>query len=470
MLKYFRINDPYRLIVLFILMLAVRLPVMISNDFLTYPELYNQLVGQRMGEGFKLYSEIWAITGPFSGVVYGMIDLLFGKSQLTFQIVSLMVISFQCFLFNKMLLISKAFKENTYIPGVAYGILMSWFFDQYTLTPAILGLTFVLIAINGVLYHMDVKAKRDEQLLYIGLHLGVGILFYLPYVIFIPLILLGFLFFTGTIARRYVLFLYGALLPIFLGIMFYMFTGRLREVVMQYVYSLFDYPVTTYFTWLELSIVFALPAFLLLGGILKVIQGARLTVFQSNLSQFMILWLIFAAIYLFLTKIISPGYLVIFIPPTAFFISHYFFSFKKKWMAELLFLVFMAGPVLFNLGTIFNFFITSQYVNTSKYIVTKSPHDPLVAGKRILVLSNDLSPYLHSEVASPFLDYQLAQDVFTQPEYYDNLSLIADGFSADMPEVIIDPYEVMEPIFNLTPMLSRSYRKVNDGLYERIPD
>jgi hypothetical protein len=470
LLKYFRINDPYRLIVLFILMLAVRLPVMISSDFLTYPELYNQLVGQRMGEGFKLYSEIWAVTGPFSGVVFGMIDLLFGKSQLTFQLVALIIVSFQCFLFNKMLLISKAFKENTYIPGVAYGILMSWFFDQYTLTPAILGLTFVLIAINGVLYHMDVKAKRDEHLLYIGLHLGVGILFYLPYVIFIPLILLGFLFFTGTVARRYVLFLYGALLPLFLGIMYYMFTGRLREVVMQYVYTLFDYPATMYFTWLELAIIFVLPAFFSLAGILKVIQGARLTVFQSNLSQFMILWLIFAAVYLFLTKIISPGYLVIFIPPTAFFISHYFFSVKKKWMAEVLFLVFMAGPVFFSLGTIFDFFITSEYVGTSKYIVEPSSHESRVAGKRILVLSNELRPYLNAQVASPFLDYQLARDVFTQPEYYDNLSLIADGFSTDMPEVIIDPNEIMEPIFNLTPVLARSYRKVEDGLYERIPD
>jgi hypothetical protein len=448
-------------------MLAIRLPVMLSGDFLTYPELYNQLVGQRIGDGFKLYSEIWATTGPLSGVIYGMIDLLLGKSQLAYQVISLIVVAFQCFVFNRILLASKAFKENTYIPGVAYGVLMSWFFDIFTLTPAILGLTFVLVAISGVLYHMDVKAKADEQLLYIGLHLGVGILFYLPYVIFIPLILLGFLFFTSTVPRRYLLFLYGAFLPLVLGIMFYMFTGRLREVIMQFVYTLFDYPVFHYFTWLEFLIIFIFPLLLMTGGILRVIQGARLTVFQSNLTQFMILWLLFGGIYLFLVKSMAPGYLVIFVPPAAFFISHYFFYLKKKWIAELIFTVFIIAPVFFNLGTLYEFFITSKYISMEKLVVHDSPYENIASGKKILVLSNDLSPYRNAYAATPFLDYYLAREVFMAPGFYDNLTLIDDGFENDMPMIIIDPDHVMEDIFNRMPALAKIYKETSEGIYVR---
>lgn len=437
---------------------------MLSGDFLTYPELYYQLVGERMADGFRLYDQIWTTTGPLSAVVYGVTDLLFGRSQLAWQILSLIVVSVQCFLFNKMLLMSKAFEENTYLPGVAYGVLMSWFFDMFSLTPAILGLTFVLIAINGVFGHMELKARRDEQLLYIGLHLGVAVMFYLPYVIFIPLIILGFLFFTGTVPRRYLLFLYGTILPVILAIMYYMFTGRLREVLREFVYTLFDYPMTPYFSWLELLILFALPAFFLLGGILRVLQGVRLTVFQSNLTQFMILWLIFSGIYLFMVNFMAPAMLVIFVPPTAFFISHYFFSFRRKWLAEIVFILFLTGPVFFNLGTAFSWFITSSYVDTADYTVGESTW-PIAEDRRILVLSDDLTPYENAHAATPFLDFHLSRELFAQPGYYDNLTRIANGFALDMPEVIIDPEGLMEPVFERMPALRTRFEQPQSGVY-----
>lgn len=467
MLKYFRINDPYRLIVLFVLMLAVRLPVMLSGDFLTHSELYNQLVGERMGDGFKLYSEIWTKTGPLSGVIYGVMDLLFGRSQLAWQIVSLVIVSIQCFLFNKILLVSKAFNENTYIPGVIYGILMSWFFDLFTLTPAIMGLTFVLIAIGGVLGHMELKAKKDEQLLYIGLHLGVAVMFYLPYIIVVPLILLGFAFFTGTVPRRYLLFLYGTFLPIVLAIMFYMFTGRLREVFMQFVYTLIDYPVTFYFTWIEFLILFSVPLFFMLAGIFRVIQGARLTVFQSNLSQFMILWLLIGVAFFFLVREKAPAYLVILVPPFSFFISHYFFSIRKKWLAEIVFLIFLVGPVLFNLGTIFSFFITSEFISTDRYVVGSNPFE-ITTGKSVLVLSDDLTPCKDARSATPFVDFYLSRELFANPGYYDNLTRISSGFSLDMPDVIIDPEGLMGPVFNKMPTLGKQFGRIEPGVYTRI--
>ncbi len=469
MLKYFRINDPYRLIVLFVLMLVLRLPVMLSDQFLTYPELYNQLVGERMANGFRLYSEIWTKTGPFSAAVYGVIDVLFGRSQLAWQIISLIVVSVQCFLFNKILLINKAFEENTYIPGVAYGVLMSWFFDMFSLSPAVLGLTFVIIAVGGVFEHMELKAKRDEQLLYIGLHLGVAVMFYLPYILVVPLILLGFLFFTGTVPRRYLLFLYGMILPVILAIMYYMFTGRLKEVLRQFVFSFFEYPVTHYFGWLELLILFALPIFFILGGIIRVIQGVRLTVFQSNLSQFMILWLLVGALYVFFVKEIAPVNLIFFLPPAAFFISHYFFSFRKKWIAEIIFLLFLAGPVFFNLGTAFSWFVTSDYIETDAYIVENEPSEA-TAGKAILVLSPDLTLYRNATTASPFLDFHLSNELFANPGYYDNLTRISNGFADDMPELIVDPEGLMNGVFEKMPGLRQQFEQIRPGMYQRLAD
>jgi hypothetical protein len=283
----------------------------------------------------------------------------------------------------------------------------------------------------------------------------------------VPLILLGFLFFTGTVPRRYLLFLYGTILPVMLAIMFYMFTGRLQEVLRQYVYSIVEYPTSHYFSWLELLILFALPLFFLFGGIIRVIQGARLTVFQSNLSQFMILWLFFGALYVFLIKEMAPGYLIFLIPPAAFFISHYFFSFRKKWIAEIVFMLFMAGPVLFNLGTVFSWFITAKYIDLSDYTVENTA-GVQVSGQSTLVLSPDLNYYRNASPATPFLDYYLSWELFANPGYYDNLTKISNGFAGDMPDLIIDPDGLMKGVFEKMPSLERQFRQIEAGRYERL--
>ncbi len=85
MLTFFRVNDPYRIIGIFVLLLLLRLPYWISGDHLTLPELNWMLLGERLAEGNRLYSGVWDNTGPLSAGVYLMIEWIFDRSQWVYR-------------------------------------------------------------------------------------------------------------------------------------------------------------------------------------------------------------------------------------------------------------------------------------------------------------------------------------------------------------------------------------------------
>jgi hypothetical protein len=81
LLGYFRINDPYRLVIIFILLLILRLPYLISSEWLSIPELKWMLIGERMNDGAMLYVDIWDDIAPLSALVYKGINFAAGRAS-----------------------------------------------------------------------------------------------------------------------------------------------------------------------------------------------------------------------------------------------------------------------------------------------------------------------------------------------------------------------------------------------------
>ncbi len=180
----------------------------------TVQELNFMLVGEKIADGAAMYSQVWETTAPLSAMVYGALDLIFGRSQVAYIIGAWLLICIQVFFFNRLVLSNKVYNENTYIPGLIYGILASLNPDFFSLTPVLMATTFLLPALNNIFSHIEVRAKRDEQILYIGLYVGLAYLFYLPMVIIGLGVLVVFVLFTGTVTRRYLMLIYGLLLPL----------------------------------------------------------------------------------------------------------------------------------------------------------------------------------------------------------------------------------------------------------------
>lgn len=462
MLNYFRLNDPYRLIIIFILLLAIRLPVMLSDDALTMPELNYMLVGERMNDGASLYEGVWDNIAPLSAFVYMTIDFFFGRSQLAYQIIALLLVAFQCLIFNRLLLINKAYNENTYVPGLIYGLLMSFSFDFLTLTPVLMSITFLLLGLNNIFSHIEYRAKQDESILNIGLFLGVAYLFYLPSIIFGVATLLIFSFFTGTVGRRYLLMVFGFILPMLLAASYFLLVGRVQVFVYNFLNPLLDYEVQKYMSFTGVLILFSVPLLFLILSLVRISQRARFTNYQVRLTQVMFVWIIFSAGFVFLSGTLSPNIFTVFVPSAAFFLSHYFLLIKKRFVAELAFLAFFTSVILFNLGIYFNFFISMEHLDFRNYLVEDTTE---WKNKRVLVLDDNLQPYVNSYPATPFLNWQLSEELFRYPEYYDNLTILQKGFANDMPEVIIDEHQVLPSVFERLPQIQNRYEEARENVY-----
>jgi len=433
---------------------------MFSDGHLTLPELDYMLVGEKLSEGATLYDRVWENIAPLSAGVYMVIDYLFGRSQNAYYWLSLFVVFFQCFLFNRLLLINKAYNENTYVPGLIYGIFMSFFFDFLTLTPFLMSQTFILLALHNIFSHIEFRAKRDEKILNIGIYIGLAALFYLPNVIFGIATLVVFMFFTGTVLRRYLLMVFGFTLPLLLAATYFLVTDRIFEFTYSFINPLLKLQGQGYFGGIQTIILFAVPILLLLAAFVRINQRARFTNYQTRLTQVMFVWMIFCGLFVLLASQYSPNIYMVFVPAVAFFVSHHLLLIRRRLIAEILFIVIGTATVLLNHGTRFDFFVSQKYLTLDAYLV-KAP-SPDLKGKKVLILDKNMNAYANCKPATPFLDWNMVKDLFENLDYYDNQVIIYKGFVEDSPEVIVDPNRVMPEVFEKMPALAERYQKRGD--------
>jgi hypothetical protein len=431
---------------------------------LTLPELNYMLIGEKLSEGAKLYTGVWDSIGPMSAMIYGTIDFLFGRSQIAFQIIAFILVCFQVFVFNNTLLVNKAYSENNYVPGIIYALLCSLCYDMMTLTPFLMGLTFVLLALDKVFNHIEFRAKRDEDILNIGLYLGLAATIYLPFSLLALSTLVVFLLFTGTVGRRYVMMIFGFMLPVLISGSYFFLTDRFDDFLYLFFSPFAVIDRIWYVSFRDTLILFSAPILFLVLSLLRIMLGARLTNYQNRLTQAMFVWMVFSILFILFSDQNSPAVYIILAPVVAFYLSHYFLIFRKKKLAESLFLLFIGLVIFTNVVSVKSPQWAHEYFNDKSYLINQDDFKDL-KGSRILVLDNDLRPYNHAESATPFLNWQLSQEIFYNLDYYDNLTKLYEGMMADKPEIIIDRHNIMPSVFEKIPALRSMYYLSRDGYY-----
>ncbi|MGK7393040.1 MAG: hypothetical protein ACNS62_00655 [Candidatus Cyclobacteriaceae bacterium M3_2C_046] len=471
MFSFFRINDPYRIIIIFILLVLLTLPFFLGGLQLTLPELNWMIIGEKLSNAGVLYVDVWDDIGPFSAVVYWLIDELFGRSLIAYKIIGLLLVIIQSTLFNSIMLSHKAYNENSYVPALIYMILMTGFFDFFTLSPILMSLTFILLAVSLLLAHIESWQKQDERILKIGIFMGIAVLFFFPAFILFVVVIFAFLFFTGTSIRRNLLFLYGFVLPFGLVWLYYYWQGGSRNFLIDYVYATFLFKGIYFIDIPSFLIISSVPIIFLLLALVKVFGRPGFTNFQVRIQQIMFLQLVLSFFALMLTNQKAPYQLAIFVPPTAFFLTHYFLLIRKKIWLELQFGLFFIFIILISWGTYYEFFITHRWINYEKLLTRETPLDEFLQDKKILVIGQDLNLYKNARLATPYLDWKLSQMHLTELGYYDNLTAIYRNFVKDPPQVIIDQENIMPLLFEKIPVLEMNYQKTSrDQIYTLSQD
>lgn len=455
MLRFFRVNDPYRLLFIFILLVVIRLAQSYFIPDLSYMELKYLLLGQWLGEGFQMYTETYDYTGPLSVFVYKYLDILFGRSVFLHRVINTVLIIIQAGIFNQLLLKNKAYDESNYLPAFLYMILMVSVPDFMSLSPQLISLTFILLALKNVLRRID-NQVTDELFLNSGISIGIATMIYLPSAVFFFVFLSSLILFSTAIVRRILLYLFGFMLIFGLTFLFYYWTGSHATFIDSFIIGGLFMNSSAMLSLQELLILSGGFLFLFLISVAKTLGRARLTNFQQKIQQ--VIWvMLLGAIGTFLLSNEEAAVELVFIVPViAYFLTHYFILLNKKIVKAI-----MPSFIIFGLLFLSGF----SYSNWSNPLLVKRGE---VASEKVMVFGSNLNYYVDAPMLSPCFSEMLNQNAFEGLDYYGESIRFYELFMKANPEVIIDQMGVVDKIFNRFPTIEKEYKKVGANMYRKI--
>lgn len=460
-LRFFRVNDPYRLLGVLLMMSLVALPMLLQSDLITHQELKSMILGEALNDGKEMYTQLIDDTPWLGAQSAKWIGWILGRSLTARHVIALLLLFFQAAFFSFILIRNKAYNENNYFTALIFGMLCFFSVDMLSLSNELLASTFLLFALNNLFKEIEFKVQRDENILNLGVFLGIASLFVFSTSIFLIGSVIILLIFARIDFRKSLMLLFGFLFPHLMLWMLYYFKNGLPELGRLFYAANFTLESAKVISWQSLfwlgssAIVYFFFSMVMLG------REARFTRYQAQLLQVMLIWLAIAVINVLTVRELTPHSFIVFLPSLTYFLSHYLLLIRRKWIAEIMLWLLIISVVGVSTAARMDKFDRVDYSHL--FVTDKSP----INNKRILVLDNRIELYKGNKMASYFLNWELSKEIFELNYYYYDLVLISESFQKDPPEIIVDERNKMEKIFSRLPLLKAKYRR-NGIFYEKI--
>jgi hypothetical protein len=467
MLSFFRVNAPYQILSFIVVAMILQAPLYINVRDLLIPELQWMLVGEKMGQGFMLYRDVWDNLSPLSAAVYWGVDELFGRSPIAHRSLANGLIVLQAIYFNYISNQRNFFTERNYVPGVLYIFFINVSFDCSTLSPVLMSTTFILFTFGTLVRQMQREGVTDE-VFEMGFYLSIATLFYLPMGLFSIWAFLSMLLYTGANFRQHTLAFFGYVFPIALTVMFFFFRDSLDDFSQNLLTSAFR--TRRYNLGDFLGVISTMGGIFVIAGFgfFQTISHPRFVNYQSRCQQIMMIWFITAVISIGLMPFIAPMQFIIFLPPLAFFSVNFFMLLKRRWLAEILFFSLFLVVLFFRYQASFlnNSFSINNAVSLESLKVKKALLPPQIKNQKILVVGEDQGEYKDNFPATAYLNWDLARYDFDNLDSYESVISIFDNFTADPPTYVIDKASLMPRLFKRLPELGKRYKTTQwKGIY-----
>jgi hypothetical protein len=469
LLSFFRVNAAYQMISLVVFFLLLRLPFFFGGIPLLIPELSWMLVGEQMNHGFMLYRDVWDNVSPFSGLTYWFIDSLFGRAQWAYQLAAAGLGIIQILYFNYVIYSREVFPERTYVPGALYAIFLNISFDLGTLSPMLMANTFLLFAF-GMIVKILVKREATNQVFEMGLYIGIATLFYLPASLFMIWGFLALLFYTGATIRHHLLGLFGSIFPLLMVLLFFYLNDGIESLNRNLLTSVFQVKQYNLTDFSSLLASLLLPLGFGVLGFTRIFTTLRFVNYQTRIQQVMALWFIISVFTIPLMQYLAPMQFVIFIPPAAFFATHYFQSFKRKSLGDEFQFVLMTAVIVFIQYQGTRGILPGLSMGKLENLRSKSASLPAaIKNKRILVLGQHAGEYMENYSATPYLNWDLSSYDLGNLDHFDSVIHVYDNFRKDPPDYVIDKVNIMPKLLSRVPALQSQYKLSPwKGIYQKI--
>jgi hypothetical protein len=460
MLSLLRINDPFRLIFPFLLLLLLWFPHTAPLQM----EMRWLLVGEKISDSAGLYRSVWENLMPLSAWAYEGIEAIVGRSFLTLKILGFLLLFYQAAYFNLFLMQKDFFQERTYLPAFFYALLGSLYLDGLTLTPPLMAMFFLLLVLSRVF--LLANNSSDVALFQIGFYIGIATLFYLPSVFHLVWLMVGLSVFRTTTLRQYLLSLIGFALPLLAILTYFHFTGRFFTFFQQTLFLHLKFSPFWYLSWQNIALIVSIPLFWFLICYLQVSLKGIFHNFQLYAQRMMLLWFLVSTLALFFTYEVGSFIFIFFVPVLAFFFTHALLLIRKRWQAEIFFwLISLSSLTAYILESYlpdFQTFIQNDKLLIRQVATTKEAQ--ILENKRIWVVGNDLSYYLKNEMATPYLNIDLTKIYFKKINNYEIINKLYEDFSQNPPQVIIDLEGDAGRLLDKLPPIRKKYEQ-KDNFY-----
>jgi len=464
LLEFFKINDPLRMVGILLLFILLQIPYYFMEIPTLQPELIWRLVGQRIASGNLHYLDTIDNTGPFSALVYWINGLFFNNSSLSFHIFPFLIILFQVYYANRMLIKNNAYDETSYLPAFVMIVLFQLSFDFMTLSPALMGSTFVLLALSKLMSQTSVNSNTVPSVLLMGIYAGIAFCFHFPFLVFLPLLIFSGLLINGFSFQQLSLLLTSFLLPVAFCSLFYFWQDGLPAFIEMYFLLALKIEKVYHVSFTDLSYLFALPMFIATIGYIKNSVARRMSVNQQKQNQLFLLFLLFNMLLFFVMDRVSPFQFIAAIPVMSYFITHFLTISKKKLVQNIIgYSYFLTIPFI-GYSWIFSL---SKDVSFNSYQINASKNTELPGDKTVMVLGNNLQPYQNSIMASPYLNFRLTEIYFGKMNEMERKTRFYQDLKKEKPDIIIDEAMVFDAWIQGLPKIKPLYSRSANGLIYR---
>lgn len=426
------------------------------------PELIWMLAGERLAESYHMYKDVVDDTGPLSSGTYWIIHLIFGRSLAAFRVLAALVILFQVTYINSLFIKYKSFEENTYLPAAIMVVLFHLSYDFLTLSPALMGSTFILLALGQLFSQTVLQEEGSDSVLLVGVFGGIAACFHFPLVVFLPFLVVSGIIVSGFTFNQFVLALVGYFLPIILCGLYYFWIDALPEFIFEYFLATRIVEAYQHVRLEDTISLFALPVSLALIGYFVGLWFKQITVNQQKQRQLIFIFLFFAVGSVFLTNRRTPYQLIILLPALTYFINQIFIYLTQKKVLQLFVFIFFLGVPLVG----FNWYLNLN--NSGKFdsyaIVYQEKHQ-MAYGKKILVLGDDIAYYKEASLGTSYLNTKLSNRILKDFDDFADMAAVYQQFISEKPDVIFDQEGVFASLIKRVPLLGDLYKKESPGIY-----
>lgn len=456
MLRFFRFNDPYRLLVVLILMVGMSMPIFIHPMPMTAQELKDIVLGELLNSGKIMYMQVVDDSPWVAAWLAKVVELVMGRSIFGRHFFALLIAFFQAAFFAFILIRNRAYNESNYLPAFVFGVICFFSFDMLSLSRELFASTFLLLALNNIFKEIEFKVQRDEIVFNIGFYLGIASLFIFSYTVFLIGSLVILFTFARITLRKSLLLTFGFAFPHLVLISVYYFRDGLPEFVQDFYGPNFTFHSVNLVSWKSILWLSGGILVFLFFALIMLNREARFTKYQSQLLQVMLIWLVVSFIEIVFTRELTPHSFITFVPPLAYFISHYILLIRRKWIAESMMWIFLLSTIGISTASRLN---KIKQVDYSGLYPTSSKYESFIKKKKILVLDNDLGIYKINKPASYFLNWDLSKAILEGPDYFENVIFVQDSFEKDKPDIIIDEKDLMKKFFERLPEVKKQYER-----------